>query len=59
MIKPLLLGVLLILLIIPALRELYYFLRWKSMLGKRDDMEWSRWLQSVRAAEVNGECSQF
>ena len=59
MIKALALGVILILLIVPALRELYYFLRWKSMLGKRDDMEWTRWLQSARAGEINGERSQL
>jgi len=55
MLKAFSLGIVLVLILIPALRELYFFWRWKSQLGRRDDHEWNRWLQSVRSSDLPGE----
>ncbi len=58
MLKAFLLGVFLILLF-PILREVYFFVRWRSRFGRRDDIEWSRWLQAARSNEIHGEHSRF
>ena len=58
MLKAFLLGVFAILLLIPVLRELYFFMRWRSRFGRRDHLEWSRWLQSVRSSDISGEHSR-
>jgi hypothetical protein len=58
MVKAVLLGLILLLVLLPALREAYFFFRWKSRFGRRDQYEWNRWLESMRSAELTREHSQ-
>ena len=57
MVKSFLLGGFLMLLV-PVVREVYFFVRWRSRFGRRDATEWSRWLQSVRSSEFPREHSR-
>lgn len=59
MLKAALFGFFLLVLLYAVVREIYFFLRWRSRFGRRDSMEWSRWLQSVRSNDLPGEHSRF
>ncbi len=48
-----LVGMLVVLVSIPLVREVYYFFRWRASLGRRDEMEWTRWLQTARTSGEN------